>query len=363
MVRARQPRPWLLVLRSCPVHRCLGLAAPWLVNVILAGVPGTSAGAAGGVLTTINQIGNPTGVALLGTLFFTTLAGSFTHGHASLNSYSAAFGSLLPWQGGLYLLAALLMLALPKKTAAHQHRDLTRGRRKDPGIFLREGFPSPGSVGGPLRSAWARSVVCGDAAELGEGLLQSLRQRGVVVGVDPVFERDLEYGHACLRGQAGGGVADAACAQRVGQRCGKGGELGELALVEFGVGSDQLLAHAHERAELFEEGTGCLERAGDRVQWPCTELRVPDAAHQPVLQLARAGEQHFALVGVVPEERPFGEPGTLGNVRNGGGVVAAFAVQLDRRLCQPSARVGLPPAHDRSLPTSMAGTDVSLYRR
>jgi hypothetical protein len=89
MVRARQPRPWLLVLRSCPVHRCLGLAAPWLVNVILAGVPGTSAGAAGGVLTTINQIGNPTGVALLGTLFFTTLAGSFTHGHASLNSYSA----------------------------------------------------------------------------------------------------------------------------------------------------------------------------------------------------------------------------------------------------------------------------------
>jgi len=66
-------------------------------------------------------------------------------------------------------------------------------------------------------------VVCGDAAELGEGFLQSLCQGRVVVGVDPVFERDLEYGHACLRGQAGGGVADAACAQRVGQRCRKGG--------------------------------------------------------------------------------------------------------------------------------------------
>ncbi len=97
----------------------LGLAAPSLGNVILAGVPGTSAGAAGGVLTTINQIGNSTGVALLGTLFFTTLSGSFTHGHASLNSYSAAFGSILPWQVGLYLLAAVLMLALPKKTADH----------------------------------------------------------------------------------------------------------------------------------------------------------------------------------------------------------------------------------------------------
>ena len=125
MVRARQPRPWLLVLRS---YRALfigglglGLAAPSLGNVILAGVPGTSAGAAGGVLTTINQIGNSTGVALLGTLYLHH-PGRKLHPRSRLAELlQRRIRSILPWQVGLYLLAAVLMLALPKKTADHQH--------------------------------------------------------------------------------------------------------------------------------------------------------------------------------------------------------------------------------------------------
>jgi hypothetical protein len=97
----------------------LGLAAPSLVNVILAGVPGRNAGATDGVLTTINQIGNSTGVAILGTLFFTSLTAAASHPTAALRGYSDAFSSTLPWQVGLYVIAAGLMLALPKKAAGH----------------------------------------------------------------------------------------------------------------------------------------------------------------------------------------------------------------------------------------------------
>ena len=75
----------------------LGLAAPQLVNVVLTGVPGREAGAAGGVLSTVNQIAGSAGVAALGAVFFahTTIGGGFA--------------STLPWQAGLYLVSALLM--------------------------------------------------------------------------------------------------------------------------------------------------------------------------------------------------------------------------------------------------------------
>ncbi len=51
----------------------LGLTAPSLVNVVLAGVPAKDAGTAGGVLTTVDQLGNALGVAALGTVFFAEL--------------------------------------------------------------------------------------------------------------------------------------------------------------------------------------------------------------------------------------------------------------------------------------------------
>lgn len=76
----------------------LGLAVPILVNVVLAGVPGEDAGAAGGVLTTVNQIGGAAGIAVIGTVFF---AGS-------------GFATVVLIELALYLLAAALMLLLPR---------------------------------------------------------------------------------------------------------------------------------------------------------------------------------------------------------------------------------------------------------
>ncbi|WP_067852208.1 MFS transporter [Nocardia shimofusensis] len=100
----------------------LGLGAPILVNVVLAGVPGRNAGAAGGVLSTVNQIGGAVGVAALGTIFFNALtptAGSTAEDPVTM--YGHALAQVMIWQVAAYVLAAVAMLALPKTAATHQH--------------------------------------------------------------------------------------------------------------------------------------------------------------------------------------------------------------------------------------------------
>jgi len=107
------PGYWLLALALFIGGLGLGLAAPILVNVVLAGVPGRNAGAAGGVLSTVNQIGGAIGIAVLGTVFFTMAAGS-ADGPPVLSDYSNAFSAVLLVSAGIYVLTALVMLALPK---------------------------------------------------------------------------------------------------------------------------------------------------------------------------------------------------------------------------------------------------------
>ena len=97
----------------------LGLAAPILVNVVLAGVPGRRAGAAGGVLSTVNQIGGAVGVAILGTVFFNAASSAGT-ATAPAELFGDALAQAMPWQVVTYLLAAVAMLALPKTAATHQ---------------------------------------------------------------------------------------------------------------------------------------------------------------------------------------------------------------------------------------------------
>lgn len=125
MVRGGQdPGYWPLALALFVGGLGLGLTAPILVNVILAGVPVQDAGAAGGVLSTVNQVGGAAGIAVLGTVFFTVLdntngdpAGQST----ALHSFSEAFASVLPIGVALYVLAALLMLLLPRTAASSGH--------------------------------------------------------------------------------------------------------------------------------------------------------------------------------------------------------------------------------------------------
>jgi len=111
-----QPGYWPLALPLFIGGLGLSLTAPILINVILAGVPGRDAGAAGGVLTTVNQIGNAAGIAVLVTLFFAALGRPGAPGSSNrLEGFSHALAAVLPWQVGLYIVAALLMILLAKK--------------------------------------------------------------------------------------------------------------------------------------------------------------------------------------------------------------------------------------------------------
>jgi MFS family permease len=96
----------------------LGLCAPILVNVVLAGIPARDAGAGGGVLSTVNQIGGAIGIAVLGTLFFTAAADAAT-GAPTRGDYGHALSVVLVVSAVLYAVAALVMSALPKSAAEH----------------------------------------------------------------------------------------------------------------------------------------------------------------------------------------------------------------------------------------------------
>ncbi|GAB95494.1 EmrB/QacA subfamily drug resistance transporter [Kineosphaera limosa] len=99
----------------------LGLGAPILVNVVLAGVPARQAGAAGGVLSTVNQIGGAIGIAILATVFFNALPVAPADAAGSqAQVFGRALAHVMPWQVAAYLLAAVAMLALPKTAAPHQ---------------------------------------------------------------------------------------------------------------------------------------------------------------------------------------------------------------------------------------------------
>ncbi|MFD6173796.1 MFS transporter [Streptomyces coeruleorubidus] len=112
------PGYWLLALALFIGGLGLGFAAPILVNVVLAGVPGRNAGAAGGVLSTVNQIGGAIGIAVLGRIFFAAVTGPTTES-PGLADYGHALSVVLVVSAVLYLVAGLVMLALPKTVAEH----------------------------------------------------------------------------------------------------------------------------------------------------------------------------------------------------------------------------------------------------
>ena len=58
-----------------------------------------------------------------------------------------------------------------------------------------------------------------------------------------------------------------------------------------------------------------------------------------------APEKHLPLIGEIPEERPLRQTRPLCDLRDRGLVEPALGVELQGRLLQSAARVGLPPAH------------------
>jgi EmrB/QacA subfamily drug resistance transporter len=95
----------------------LGLVVPILVNIVLAGVPGRTAGSAGGVLSTVIQIGGAIGISTLSTAFF-ALANASPRA-SSVTRYGPAFGTVLLASAIIYVASALVMALLPKTAPSH----------------------------------------------------------------------------------------------------------------------------------------------------------------------------------------------------------------------------------------------------
>ena len=73
--------------------------------------------------------------------------------------------------------------------------------------------------------------------------------------------------------------------------------------------------------------------------------------HHDALHLAR--EHDLAFVGEVAVERPLGEAGPLGDLRHRDLVEAVLAVELEGRLPEAAACVGLPAGHGSDLVTAV----------
>jgi EmrB/QacA subfamily drug resistance transporter len=87
----------------------MGMVAPTLVDVTLAGVVTRDAGSASGVLNTVLQLGGAIGVALIGVIYFDV---------ASSEGFVDALRDSLWFEIGVYVLSALAMLLLPRRAAA-----------------------------------------------------------------------------------------------------------------------------------------------------------------------------------------------------------------------------------------------------
>lgn len=119
-VAALTPGTWVLVPGLVIAGLGMGLVAPTLVDVCLAGVHQHDAGSASGVVTTAGQLGGSIGVAFIGAIFFSTVPPASTATDRA-GAYAAAFSAALYYEIGVFILAALLMLLLPKTTASPGH--------------------------------------------------------------------------------------------------------------------------------------------------------------------------------------------------------------------------------------------------
>jgi len=103
--------PWPVVPGLVVAGAGLSLMIIPLVNVVLAAVPHGTAGGAGGIFSTAQQLGGALGVAVVGTVFF---------GQLESHSFTHAFDHSAPVVIGLFVAAALLALALPKTAVSEE---------------------------------------------------------------------------------------------------------------------------------------------------------------------------------------------------------------------------------------------------
>ncbi len=104
--------PWPIVPGLVVAGAGLSLLIIPLVNVVLAAVPRQVAGGASGQFSTAQQLGGALGVAVVGSMFFARLDDG--------QPFTASFTAALPLITALFVLAAVLSLALPRTAVSEE---------------------------------------------------------------------------------------------------------------------------------------------------------------------------------------------------------------------------------------------------
>ena len=115
---------WDLVAALVVAGIGLGMLVVPLVDVALASVPTSEAGAASGAYGTVQQVGAALGVAVIGTVFFGVVGTSYDA--ATLRS--ALVAACWVAAGG-YALCAIASLLLPSRAQVHAHQEAVERER------------------------------------------------------------------------------------------------------------------------------------------------------------------------------------------------------------------------------------------
>jgi Na+/melibiose symporter-like transporter len=106
---------WDLAPATAVIGLGQGLAMPSLIGAALSGVPAERAGAAAGILTTMQQFGTAAGIAVIGVVFYSRL------GPARADSVSAMVLAMTV-DLGIVILATGLSFLLPRRSAPRRSR-------------------------------------------------------------------------------------------------------------------------------------------------------------------------------------------------------------------------------------------------
>ncbi|MGD9736716.1 MAG: MFS transporter [Solirubrobacterales bacterium] len=109
----------------------LGLVAPTLIDVVLAGVDPRHAGSASGVRSTASQLGAAVGVALVGAVFYATAPDPAAVAN-SPEAYAKALSDGLWYALAVAMLSVLAMLFLPKAKATRAKPRNSRASEEGP---------------------------------------------------------------------------------------------------------------------------------------------------------------------------------------------------------------------------------------
>lgn len=113
---------WALTLPFAITGVGLALTVIPLIDIALSRVPASDAGPASGTYSTIQQVGAALGVAIIGSVFFSSVAG-FTPAGLRHALETAAW-----WVAGGYLFAAAATLMLPSRAAVRAHAEAEQGQ-------------------------------------------------------------------------------------------------------------------------------------------------------------------------------------------------------------------------------------------